>query len=302
MQAYARKGNGGDIYVFGTPNGRNGAAHVARVPGGKLLDKAAYKYWNGDKWVKDETQAAPVVDAPVSELSVQYDAHSKRFLMMTLSGPDIVLRTAESPEGPWTDPQTVASSSDYPGLYGGYFHPWNEDGEIYFAMSQWSPYNVYLMHMKLDEQGNIVNSNLVADPSFEREQLGDGTGGTWGCTPNCGVDLAPASAFTGDHNAFVRNNQGWRNIWQDVAVEQGVDYRLTGFVRTSINSDAGFFGARTLDGTVIGEAHFISVGPWTRFVVDFNSGDNAAVQVFAGVWTNSGDIWMQLDDVALVRR
>ncbi|KRA25343.1 carbohydrate-binding protein [Microbacterium sp. Root61] len=303
MQAYARKGKGGDIFVFGTPNGRNGAAHVARVSANKLLDKAAYRYWDGAKWVKDESQAVPVVEGPVSELSVQYDAFSKRFLMMTLAGPDIVLRTAERPEGPWTAPQTVASSSDYPGLYGGYFHPWSEDGVIHFAMSQWSPYNVYLMQMQIDTEGNIVNPNLVSDPSFERTtELGDGTNGTWGCTPNCGVDVAPASAFSGDHNAFVRNDNGWRNIWQDVAVEPGVDYRLTGYVRTSINSDAGFFGARTLDGTVIGEAHFVSVGPWTKLTVDFNSAQNSAVQVFGGVWTNSGDIWMQLDDVAVVRR
>jgi hypothetical protein len=35
--------------------------------------------------------------------------------------------------------------------------------------------------------------------------------------------------------------------------------------------------------------------------VTFDSGDRDAVQLYGGVWTNSGDIWMQLDDVALVR-
>lgn len=301
MQAYVAKG--GHIYVFGTQNGRNGPVSLARVPQRKLLDKSAYRYWDGARWSKLQADAVPIVDAPASELSVQYDKHSKRFLLMTLSGEDIVMRTAKNPEGGWSDPQVVASSADYPGLYGGYFHPWNQDGVLYFAMSQWSPYNVYLMRMQIDRDGNIVNPNLVSNPSFERgTAMGDGTGGTWGCSPNCGIDTAPASSFSGDRNAFVRFNNGWRNIWQDVDVEPGVDYRVTGWVRTSVNSDAGFFGARTLDGQVIAEAHFISFGPWTKLSVDFNSGSNKAVQIFAGVWTNSGDIWLQADDIAVIRR
>lgn len=301
MQAYVAKG--GQIYVFGTQNGRNGPASVARVPAQKLLDKSAYRYWDGTGWNKKETAAKPVVGAPISELSVQYDAYSGRFLMMTLSGPDIVLRTAKSPEGPWTAPQTVASAADYPALYGGYFHPWNRNGVLYFTMSQWSPYNVYLMRMQIDRKGNIVNPNLVSNPSFERGvPMGDGTNGTWACSPNCGIDTAPAASFTGDHNAFVRYNSGWRNLWQNVAVQPHTAYRLTGWIRTSVNSDNGYFGARTTGGTVISEAHFVSVGPWTRFTVDFDSGGNSTVQVYAGVWTNSGDIWLQLDDVAVIRR
>ena len=301
MQAYVRKG--GEIYVFGTPNGREGAVHLAKVSERKLLDEDAYRYWDGERWSKDQDDAAPIIDAPASELSVFYDDYSKRFLLMTLSGQDIVMRTATTPTEAWTEPQTVASSADYPGLYGGFIHPWSEDGEIYFSMSQWGPYNAYLMRMQIDQQGTIVNPNLLSDPSFERGTvMGDGTGGTWGCKPNCGIDTAPARAFTGDRNAFVRYNSGWRDLWQDVSVEPGADYRLTGWIRTSTNSDAGFFGARTLDGTVLSEAHFVSVGPWTKFTVDFNSGEHDAVQAFAGVWTNSGDIWMQADEFSLVRR
>lgn len=300
MQAYVQKG--GTIYVFGTQNGRNGPASVAKVPAQKLLDKTSYRYWDGSSWSKDESAAKPVLDAPMSEMSVQWDEYSKRFLMMTLSGEDIVLRTATSPEGPWTPAQTVASSTDYPALYGGFFHPGNTNGEIYFTMSQWNPYNVYLMHLRIDRNGTIIDPNLVADPSFERSTtLGDGTNGTWGAKPNSGIDNAPAAGFTGDHRVFVRYNDGWRDIWQDVAVQPHTTYRLTGFIRTSTNSDAGYFGARSLDGTVISEAHFTSVGAWTRFTVTFDSGDRDQVQLYGGVWTNSGDIWMQMDDVALVR-
>jgi len=297
MQAYVRRG--GDVYVFGTQNGRNGPASVARVPAQRLLDKSAYRYWDGRGWNRSESKAKPIIEAPVSELSVQYDAYSHRYLLMTLSGPDIVLRTAKSPQGPWTAPQTVAYAADYPGLYGGYFHPWNRNGVIYFTMSSWSPYNVYLMRLQINRDGTIVNPNLVVNPSFERGvAMGDGA---WSCTNNCGIDTAPASAFSGDHNAFVRYNSGWRNIYQDVTVQPHTKYRLTGFIRTSINSDNGYFGARTAAGQVISEAHFVSVGAWTRFTVDVDSGANSTLQLYAGVWTNSGDIWLQLDDVALIR-
>lgn len=300
MQAWARRD--GTIYVFGTQNGRNGPASVAKVPAGRLLDKNAYRYWDGKRWNRDESASVAVMDAPMSEMSVQYDSYSKRYLMMTLAGEDIVMRTAKKPEGPWSPPQTVASSTDYPGLYGGYFHPWNENGEISFTMSQWNPYNVYLMRMRIDRSGNIIDPNLVTDASFERSgELGDGTGGTWGAKPNSGIDTSPAAGFTGDRRAFVRYNSGWRDIWQDVSVEPGTKYRLTGFLRTSVNSDNGFFGARSLGGDVLAEANFRSVGPWTRFTVEFDSGDLDAVQVFGGVWTNSGDIWMQLDDVSLTK-
>ncbi len=48
MIAYARRD--GFVYAFGTPNGRFGHAHVARVPKQQLLDQSAYEYWTGKAW------------------------------------------------------------------------------------------------------------------------------------------------------------------------------------------------------------------------------------------------------------
>jgi len=48
MIAYARRD--GFVYAFGTPNGRVGDAHVARVAEQRLLDKSAYEYWTGNIW------------------------------------------------------------------------------------------------------------------------------------------------------------------------------------------------------------------------------------------------------------
>ena len=48
MVAFAKRD--GYVYMFGTPNGRFGAAHVSRVAEASILDKAAYEYWTGSAW------------------------------------------------------------------------------------------------------------------------------------------------------------------------------------------------------------------------------------------------------------
>ncbi|MGI5183547.1 DUF4185 domain-containing protein [Dactylosporangium sp. CA-152071] len=300
MQAFAR--NGGYVYVYGTPSGRGGSAYVARVAEAQMLNQAAYQYWNGSTWVTgNEAAATAIVSAPVSELSVRFDSYSGRWLMMYLQAEDIIMRSATSPQGPWSAAQVVVSSADYPGLYGGYMHPWSSGGTIYFTMSQWDPYNVYLMKVQINTSAQIVNPNLMGDPSFEREALnGSGTGGFWACAGNCGLDNG-FWGYSGSHNAFARYNQGWQDIHQTVAVTANTNYRLSGWLRTSPNSDNGYFGARGTNGAVISESHFTAVGPWTRYTVNFNSGNRTSVVVFGGVWTDHGDIWIQLDDVGLMK-
>ncbi|MEV4619986.1 DUF4185 domain-containing protein [Asanoa sp. NPDC049573] len=297
QQAFVR--NGGYVYVYGTPSGRTGSLYLARVPEAQVLTQSAYRYWNGTSWVATESAAAAIVSGPVSELSVRYDSFSGKWLMMYLRGEDIVLRAATGPTGAWGTPQIAVSSADYPGLYGGFFHPWSANGQLYFLMSQWNPYNVYLMKLSVNTAGQIVKANLVGDPSFERGALNDsGTAGSWACTGNCGIDNA-RWGYSGDRNAFARYNNGWHDVHQTVPVAANTSYQLSGFLRTSPNSDNGFFGVRTTANAVIGEANFQAVGPWTRFTVTFNSGARTAVVVYAGVWTDHGDIWVQLDDFSL---
>ena len=36
-------------------------------------------------------------------------------------------------------------TAEYPKAYGGFMHPWSKDGELYFTVSEWDSYNVYLM-------------------------------------------------------------------------------------------------------------------------------------------------------------
>jgi Domain of unknown function (DUF4185) len=157
MIAYARRD--GFVYAFGTPNGRFGAAHVARVPEGRLLDQSAYEYWTGTAWQHgDSAIAAPIVPGPVGEISVRYDQILKNWEMMYLdeSREAIVLRLAPQPAGPWGAPIPVATSREYPKLYGGFLHPDSQGRDLYFTMSQYDRYNVSMMHATLPD--NAVRS------------------------------------------------------------------------------------------------------------------------------------------------
>ena len=150
MIAYARRD--GFVYAFGTPNGRFGDAYVARVPEQRVLDNSAYEYWTGERWQRgDSAIASPIVGGPVGELSVRYDKTLNSWQMMTMDEARgaIVVRLAPEPVGPWGEPITVATSKDYPHLYGGFLNPDSKGRDIYFTMTQYEQYNVSMMHVKL---------------------------------------------------------------------------------------------------------------------------------------------------------
>ena len=158
MIAYARRD--GFVYAFGTPNGRFGDAHVARVPEHRLLEMSAYEYWTGTGWQPGSSAiAAPIVAGPVGELSVRYDPALHSWEMMTITTWEtgtvekvrgaIVVRLAPQPTGPWSAPITVATYKEYPSLYGGFLHPDSKGSDIYFTMTRYDRYNVSLMHARL---------------------------------------------------------------------------------------------------------------------------------------------------------
>ena len=90
----------------------------------------------------------------------------------------IVLRTAPRLTGPWGEKQTVVTSTQYPGLYAPFIVPGsNVDKNLYYTMSLWSKYNVFLMHTTLDWAppaiasatdslvgGNLVGAETAAKP------------------------------------------------------------------------------------------------------------------------------------------
>ncbi len=185
------------VYAFGTPSGRAGSAYLSRVPEGSLTDLSKYEYWDGAKWVNKEAKAAPVLGdstrsggilgpirdlannpkffggwlagivgaktgGNVSEMSIQYNDYLGKYVVLYGNGANnVILRTADTPEGAWSDPITIATSIQYPGLYAPMIHPLSGTGmltttdgspdvsNLYWNMSIWSNYNVVLMKTDL---------------------------------------------------------------------------------------------------------------------------------------------------------
>ncbi len=291
----------GYVYMFGTPVGRFDAAYLARVAEADMLDFEQYEYWNGTGWVlNNEAAAVPIVEQPVSELSVVYNSYYNKYMMTYLNENRyaIVMRSSSSLTGGWSAETEIATGAEYPGLYGAFIHPWTNDGrDLYFLMSEWGPYNVVLMKSKLDV--GTPAKNLIADPSFENQTTGS-IAAPWVLeSGNGGIDRNLGLARGGKNNVWMRNNVGWNAITQSVPVIPNTEYRLTGFLKSSQNLNDGYFGARGSAGKILAEVKYGRNDSYTKQTVKFNSGANTSVTVFSGYWTN-GDTWVQMDDFMLL--
>ncbi|TRW85453.1 DUF4185 domain-containing protein [Mycolicibacterium sp. 018/SC-01/001] len=171
------KGDDGYIYMYGTPNGRQGAAYLSRVAPEDILDPSKYEYYKAAKtswfgsspasWVKGNPSAATAIIGKsggflgftkpgytVSEMSVQYNDYLGKYIVLYGDqNNSIVMRTADSPEGVWSD-ATVLMTQQSGGIYAPMLHPWSPStlgtgSDLYFNLSLWSSYNVMLMHTDL---------------------------------------------------------------------------------------------------------------------------------------------------------
>ncbi|MDN5848668.1 MAG: DUF4185 domain-containing protein [Nitrococcus sp.] len=159
----------GDAYVYtlGIPGGRWGGIRLRRVAPQRILDLRAYEYWNGEGWVTDPKAAIMIVPSPVGELSVAWSAPYQKWLMMYLN-PErhaVVLRTAPELTGPWGEEQVVMTAEQYPGLYAPYIVPVSNLGDdVYFTVSMWGHYNVFLMHMRLQGHSDALHARNGSSP------------------------------------------------------------------------------------------------------------------------------------------
>lgn len=178
QMAFVRPGDG-YVYVYGTPNGRQGYAYLARVPEEHILDLSQYEYYSAGRrglftntpagWYKgDPSVATPVFGKEtgacgvgragnrVSEMSVQYNEYLGKYVVLYGDQFDnIVIRTADRPEGPWSS-ATVLIPQQNGGIYAPMMHPWSPSTqgtgpELYWNLSLWSEYNVMLMRTDLSK-------------------------------------------------------------------------------------------------------------------------------------------------------
>ena len=167
----------GWVYAYGTPSGRGGTVYVSRVKQDQILDQTKYEYWNGTAWVANKPSAAtPVLPGTttssffglikrttyptVGEMSVQYNEYEQKYIMIYADqSNNIVMRKADRPEGPWSAPTTLVTSSKMPGLYAPMIHPWSSTTNVpesdrqylYWNLSTWNDYQVTMMRTDLSK-------------------------------------------------------------------------------------------------------------------------------------------------------
>lgn len=159
MAGYCKKD--GYVYMIGTHAGRNNPAYLARFKEADIENLALYEYWNNTngQWVTgNESAATIIINEKVGELSIVYNTKHKKWIIAYFSEDryNITMRTAENITGPWSKPYELAAGNAFPQLYGSYIHPLSATGDhLYFLMSMWMPYNVFLMKAELADMGDF---------------------------------------------------------------------------------------------------------------------------------------------------
>jgi hypothetical protein len=102
--------DGETTYIYGVQETANRKDTVlARVVGEKLSETGAWEFFDGQQWNPNLKAVAPIAD----DVSMEYSVHktaSGEYVMTTQGGglsPDIQLRRAPKPEGPWSEPVRV---------------------------------------------------------------------------------------------------------------------------------------------------------------------------------------------------
>ncbi|MFI7001378.1 DUF4185 domain-containing protein [Nocardia sp. NPDC050175] len=148
MNAFLK--DGGFIYEYGTPSGRNQEAFVARVPEAQIADLGAYEYWDGGAWKRGDVNAAAPIMWGVGELSVMYNAYLGQYISLTTDPfNSVVLRRASAPTGPWSDPEVLIDTRELPSAYAPSIFPYQTGRDLYYLTTVHSQYNVLLMRTPL---------------------------------------------------------------------------------------------------------------------------------------------------------
>lgn len=94
----------GELYAYACVKG----CRVGRVAFAKALERSAWTFYAGSgRWSATLSDAIAVLDAP-GILSVHWNAHAGKYLAIYSAGANIVMRSADAPEGPWSNETFVA--------------------------------------------------------------------------------------------------------------------------------------------------------------------------------------------------
>lgn len=125
------------IYIYGMDKKKRDS-FLARAPAASLDDFAQWRFYTDGHWQNNADLSTPIIPEAPSEGSVRWFPELHRFV--TIYSPDIfgdiVMRTADAPQGPWTNRQVVfhcpdAKKSRSYFCYAGKMHPEiSKPGEI----------------------------------------------------------------------------------------------------------------------------------------------------------------------------
>jgi hypothetical protein len=94
--------------------------------------------------------ARPIVGG-VGELSVMWNQYLGKYIMLTTDPYNsVVLRTAPTPQGPWTPPHVLIDTRALPTAYAPMIFPYQTGKDLYYLLTIHSQYNVVLMRTPLD--------------------------------------------------------------------------------------------------------------------------------------------------------
>lgn len=161
-------GDDGFLYRVSTPSGRFGDAVLSRVEAEAFPDESAFTFWDGAKWREDAADAVPVIDGPVSELSLSYNDYLDQWVALYMvEGAGVVMRTADELTGDWSRQRMLVDVDTVPDLYGAFVLPHNDGPHLYYVATTWSDYNVMLMRTDLEESGSARSLRSVRDTTVD---------------------------------------------------------------------------------------------------------------------------------------
>lgn len=160
-QIFPLKADDGYVYIYGIPGGRSGGVKLGRVAQEKIEDFESYEYFTGlddqgsAKWRSGSSglayikqrDSAYVIDLPCGEMCVTYNAYLGKYLAIYQNGSSIVYRTADTPWGTFSKPETILKTATDVYLGYGAFtcQQMSDQGgkRIWIMVSEWWPiYNV----------------------------------------------------------------------------------------------------------------------------------------------------------------
>lgn len=156
FQMWSMQRDGDYVYIVTVRSGRqSGPMMMLRVPWDRMEEKSAYECWNGSDWGGKCQPLLP--ESKYGEPSIRKLSDGTWVMAYTdYTYTQIVTRTADSPNGPWSEPKIQLSWLDLNALYGGFIHPWSTKDNLVLMVSSW----ISKAKEEGEEQGELVRYDI----------------------------------------------------------------------------------------------------------------------------------------------